>query len=229
MRGVSIILAAVLGGAAAGVFAALALTHTRSFGGRLDVLDVGRINVREADGRLRLVIAAKDRFPGLITRGRERPFVRDVAGVIFFNDEGTENGGLTFDGRAAAAETPTSSGSLTFDPYQQDQALMLAQSEEGGRRSAGLTVYDRPNGAGDMPGMLALRDREPQAFADAVRAGRFGRARLFLGRTEAAEAMLALRDAAGRPRLRLSVSPDGRPSIEFLDASGRVVRRVSPT
>jgi len=41
-------------------------------------------------------------------------------------------------------------------------------------------------------------------------------------------ARVSLADAEGRPRLILKVEPDGNASIEFLDASGKVVQRVAP-
>src|ERR1051325_2780338 len=59
-------------------------------------IDVERINVVEKDGSIRLVISNRDRSPGLMQRGE--PFTPPTrrAGLIFYNDEGTENGGLIF-------------------------------------------------------------------------------------------------------------------------------------
>src|SRR5262245_15931398 len=64
-----------------------------------DEVTVGRLNVVDADGKLRLVISNKDRMhPGMMD-GKliDRP--RPVAGMLFFNEEGDEVGGLTFSGR----------------------------------------------------------------------------------------------------------------------------------
>ena len=64
-----------------------------------DEIDVHRINVVEPDGTLRLVISNKADFPGIIIKGKETPHPdRATAGMLFFNDEGTENGGLIFGG-----------------------------------------------------------------------------------------------------------------------------------
>lgn len=66
---------------------------------RLDEMDVQRINVREPDGTLRMVISNHAHLPGVIVRGKEHPPVdRPQAGMLFYNDEGTENGGLIFGG-----------------------------------------------------------------------------------------------------------------------------------
>src|SRR4029450_10167607 len=66
---------------------------------KFDEINVHRINVYEPDGTLPMVISNKARFPGLIIRGKEYPHPRPQAGMLFFNDEGTENGGLIFGGR----------------------------------------------------------------------------------------------------------------------------------
>jgi hypothetical protein len=65
---------------------------------RFDEIDVNRINLVEPDGTLRLVISDKTNFPGLIVKGKGYPHGRQTAGMLFFNDEGTENGGLIFGG-----------------------------------------------------------------------------------------------------------------------------------
>src|SRR5438105_313228 len=65
-----------------------------------DEIDVQRINVRERDGTLRMTISNAGAAPGIIVRGKERPHPggRQSAGILFFNEEGTENGGLIFGG-----------------------------------------------------------------------------------------------------------------------------------
>jgi hypothetical protein len=58
-------------------------------------VDVRRINIVEPDGTVRMIISDTARAPGYIFRGKEYPHPdgRKVAGMIFYNDEGTENGG----------------------------------------------------------------------------------------------------------------------------------------
>src|SRR5437899_3096777 len=63
-------------------------------------IDVERINVKEPDGTYRMVISNRPRSIGPIYKGK--PFGYEGGGrpgIIFFNDEGTENGGLTFEGK----------------------------------------------------------------------------------------------------------------------------------
>jgi hypothetical protein len=66
---------------------------------KFDEIDVQRINVIEPDGTLRMVISNQAAFPGLIIKKKEYPHEdRKTAGILFFNEEGSENGGLIFGG-----------------------------------------------------------------------------------------------------------------------------------
>jgi hypothetical protein len=58
--------------------------------------------------------------------------------------------------------------------------------------------------------------------------GHLGNRRAYFG-TRQGSAKLVLNDPQGRPRLALSVSPTGEPSIELLDETGRPVRTFDTT
>jgi hypothetical protein len=200
---------------------------------RFDVIDVHRINLREADGTLRMVIASRDRFPGAYWHGQEKPHPgrSEVAGMIFVNDEGTENGGLIFSGSKHHGKID-GSGHLSFDQYDQDQVVSLEQTEEDGRRAAGLTIADRPDSPLKLDAVNQL-DALPEAehaarLKEMLDRGDFGYHRLFVGKTDDRDALVALRDAKGRVRLRLRVTAAGSASIEFLDAAGKVIKTDSP-
>jgi len=84
---------------------------------------------------IRLVISDKSKAPGIIVKGKEYPHPdRKSAGMIFYNDEGTENGGLIFGGDRSEDGTKHSSGHLSFDAYEQDQAMALDSTQSGGER-----------------------------------------------------------------------------------------------
>lgn len=108
-----------------------------------DELRVHRIDVVEPDGTLRMVISNKDRLPPVIIKGKEHPEMgeeRPQAGMIFYNDEGSENGGLIFGGRKnAKGEVVDSGGSLSFDKYGAGQIVQVAGVED---RFAGLRVNE---------------------------------------------------------------------------------------
>jgi hypothetical protein len=57
---------------------------------RFEEIDVERMNIVEKDGKVRIVLSNKARFPGLMVRGQENPYPRDVAGIVLLNEDGTE-------------------------------------------------------------------------------------------------------------------------------------------
>ncbi|WP_114954296.1 hypothetical protein [Sphingosinicella terrae] len=198
-------------------------------------IDVERINLREADGTLRMVISNTDRTPGIYIKGVERPHPsgRRTAGMIFLNDEGTENGGLTFGGRTLPDGTVVGSGHLSFDQYEQDQVIQLTQNEQGGRRWAGMVVTDRPDTPLDFDLAQRITSMPPGAERDAaiqrvMAEGTFGRQRVWVGKTRDRESAVLLSDAMGRPRIRMRVAPDGASAIDFLGEDGAVMRSITP-
>ncbi len=157
------------------------------------VFEAERIDIVEEDGTTRLVISNS-------ARGR-----RHSPGLIFYDDDGDECGGLTFGGRRID-EGHAAGAALMFDQFKQDQVVGISHNDTPGRRWAGLAVWDRPE--------------EPLPAFDGAAT------RLFVGKTVEGTATVALRDAEGRVRLRLFVAGDGTAGLEFLDASGEVTARL---
>ena len=199
--------------------------------GKFDELTVGRINVVDADGSLRLVISNKDRMhPGMMD-GKiiDRP--RPVAGLLFFNEVGDEVGGLTFTGRDVDGKGRANAG-IMFDQFKQDQTIGISYSETDGRRTAGLHVWDRPDTPlGELIAKLNAANKLPDAEREKALAAIRATApasprRLFAGKMPDQSATVSLSDAAGKPRLTLTVDALGDPRIEFLDEQGKVVSRL---
>lgn len=193
-------------------------------------IDVERINIREPDGTLRMVLSNRAEFPGLVHRQQERPHPgrTHAAGMLFYNDEGTENGGLIYSGRMT--ENGAEAGaSLTFDRYEQDQVVQLLQTESGAHSMAGLIVSDRPSGHIDYAASAAVYAAADGAEAEAAaRAANIGGApRLFMGRSRDRNSIIMLQDATGVPRLMFQVSPEGEAAIHFLDEQGQPTKTIT--
>jgi hypothetical protein len=188
-------------GALTAVFAATVLTafspsRTKDF----DEITVHRINVVEPDGTLRMVISSHDRLPGVIVHGKQQQLERPQAGMLFYNDEASEVGGLIFGGRRNAKGEVVDSGvSLSFDKYEANQIVTLYGVEDSEDRLAGLAVLDSPTG---------------------TEVNR----RIWLGRGEDGIATLALMDGAGKKRLLMQVEANGQARLNLLDSNGRVLR-----
>jgi hypothetical protein len=198
---------------------------------RIDELTVQRLNVVDANGTLRLVLSNKDRMhPGVmdgVTINRPRP----VAGMLFFNDEGDEVGGLTFTGTDDNGRR--ANAGIMFDQLKQDQTIGITYSEGNGQRQAGLQVWDRseqplsdlikglnaanalPEGAAREAAIKAVRAKAPA-----------GPRRVFVGKGTDKSATVSLADGSGKPRLVMTVAEDGTTSIDFLDADGKTIQRI---
>ena len=199
---------------------------------KFDEITVQRMNVVDADGTLRLVISNKDRMhPGQLDgKVIDRP--RPVAGLLFFNEEGDEVGGLTFTGREVNGARQANAG-LMFDQFKQDQTIGFSYAEGNGRRSAGFQVWDRPDSrlselieklnAANKIEDRAERDKAIAAIRAAAPASS---RRVFVGKNAEKAATVSLADGDGKPRLTLTVDAAGNPRIEFLDATGKVVAKL---
>ena len=181
---------------------ALLLMGAKSKVSDFDEIRVHRLDVMEPDGTLRMVISNKDRLPPVIIKGKERPEMgepRPQAGMIFYNDEGTENGGLIFSGRKNDKGQIVDSGaSLSFDRYGAGQTIQLAGVDDSENHFAGLGVND------------------------------IGGQRVWVGRNDHGLASVSLAGADGKERIRLQVTADGKGSIVFLDTQGRVIQELAP-
>ncbi|HEY0785959.1 MAG TPA: hypothetical protein VGD62_08815 [Acidobacteriaceae bacterium] len=168
-----------------------------------DEISVHRLNITEPDGTLRMVISDKERLPPVIIKGKERPEMgepRPQAGMIFYNDEGTENGGLIFSGKKNDKGQIVDSGaSLSFDRYGAGQTVQLAGVDDSENHFAGLQIND-------------VRGQ-----------------RVWAGRDSKGLASVSLAGTDGKERIRLQVTAEGKGSIVFLDATGKVIQELAPT
>ena len=172
---------------------------TKNSSDKFDQITVHRINVVEPNGTLRLVISNHDELPGIIVKGEEKPFERPQAGMLFYNDEGSENGGLIFGGhKNKKGDIVNSGGSLSFDKYGANQIVQLAGVDDSEDRFAGLLIMDSPTGNDN-------------------------RRRVWVGREDDGTATVALMDEKGRKRILMQVKKDGSSSLLFLNAKGEVV------
>ena len=198
-----------------------------------DQITVHRINVVEPDGTPRLIISNKAEFAGEFYHGKEifRPDRNDSAGMLFLNDEGTENGGMLFGGYKSKDGAFHSFGHLSFDEYEQDQTLSLDTDQDGQERSSSYQINDNnvtlltPEEFSAYEKVRAMPDGPEKQKAMAATMAKYPvklHARASIERDPDKSAVLRLRDPEGRTRILLRVASDGTPSMQFLDASGKV-------
>lgn len=201
-------------------------------------IDAERINIVEPNGMYRMVISNRPRSIGPVYKGKPFGYRGGTRpGIIFFNDEGTENGGLTFVGSRDADGKYSASTHMSFDQFNSDQVLNLDYRDNNGRRLIGFSVNDRADVniydfVKTRDSIMAMKDSVARAAAlDSLQAPRNGiplaAQRLFVGRDAAQSAIINLADRNGKPRLRLVVDSTGAARIEFLDPGGRVTYSLS--
>jgi len=198
---------------------------------KIDELTVERLNVVEKNGQLVAVMANSDRMPDPITNGRafktERP-----PGMIFYNGEGDECGGLVFGAasgpHARQGDRYGAYGGFTLDQYQQSQAIGLIYNDHSGSREVALKIWDRP----EAPQSEFIEKREAisklpdgpekQAARQRLREADLSPTRIFVGKNKEREAKVTLYDDKGNPRINMVVDAAGVPRLDFLDEKGQV-------
>lgn len=199
-----------------------------------DQITVHRINIVEPDGTTRMVLSDHAEY----YMGKEYPRPdRDATGILFNNDEGTENGGLIFGGRKDKDGVTHSWGHLSFDEYNRDQTLVIESNSDGNARDTSLSINDddtpwtltpqvvsewqqaraMPSGPERTAAMQAWHAKYPGGITH----------RATLARSDDKAVALTRRDQNGRARLIARVAADGEPTLEFLDEQGRVVRALT--
>ena len=168
-------------------------------------LSAGRINIVDAKGRARLVIANAERFPPVLLGGKSYRRAVSPAGLVFFDEAGDEVGGL-----AVTDLAPGRVLALAFDYPNFDAIGMQARiSPDGKDATAGLVINSRP------PADLA-----PPAAASAA-------ARRVAIENHNESAQVVLSDPQGRPRLQLRVDPAGEPELLMLDEAGKPTYHIT--
>jgi hypothetical protein len=172
-----------------------------------DQIQAQQIRIVEPDGTLRMIISNSKKIPGVIIKGKEVEKVdRPQAGMLFYNDDASENGGLIFSGsKNDKGEVVNSGVSLSFDRYGGKQEVNLIGVNDKDNKFAGLSISD------SRPGDLKTPSR------------------VWVGRNDDGSSEMALMDTSGKKRIILKVLENGQSSLSFLDDKGNIVNSFAPT
>ena len=194
--------------------------HGSSRTTEFDRIRVHRIDIVEPDGTERLILSNRSDYPGSFYHRREiaRPDRSDSAGLLFINDEGSEDGGLIYGGLSKDGK-PTSFGHLSFDQYEQDQTLSLDSELLDGHKSTNLSINDVPDFA-LTPEVVAAYEKvkamphgpeRAKAWAEVRQKYPEGRNRASLRRNTDASVGLTLSDPRRPPSSILERGPGWQP------------------
>jgi len=197
-------------------------------------IDVERINIVEADGKLRMTISNKARqHPGVMDgvtyderKGKRPP------GLMFFNEKGDELGGLVFDGNTGKGQ----GGSLTFDKFRGDQTIQFIHEEDANANYfAGLKMNDQNIPLNDLINKqkeiakLPTKEAQDSAYQELREQGLLMTERLRIGKDYDKASIIKMKDAKGKVRIELKVEASGNSKLNFLDEAGTVIYSVPPS
>ncbi len=171
---------------------------------RFEEVSVRRLNVVDADGSTRLVLAGQDDFPLPILDGKTYSRQVSPAGIVFYNRKGNEVGGLALTDVEAGKVS-----ALAFDyPTVDAIALVTRMGPDGKPISSGLEV------AQQVPLGLSVAE-----------SGKLSACRIAIQNKEN-DAEILLSDSRGRNRIRLRVDKADQACMEILDPEGKVIFRA---
>ncbi|MGN6212523.1 hypothetical protein [Parafilimonas sp.] len=162
--------------------------------------------------------------------GRDIPKRERPPGIIFFDNNGNECGGLVYN-ESREGYKVNMMMSFIMDNYRNGQVVQMIDDETyNGNQAAvrrGLAINEFPVGA-DMGVLIdkmnninkmkdtAERNKQLQVLFKSAGSKR----RLFLGRTRENQSGVFLYDNAGRPRFEIYVDSSGSPQMMLLDSLG---------
>lgn len=198
-----------------------------------DEINVKRINILEEDGTIRMVISNKERQHSGRMDGKDWEKRERQAGLIFFNDQGDENGGIVYGSKKATDGTIINGMSITMDRFKDDQVIQLLNDEtiqnDKIMSQRGLSINDFPTLDGintrnkafsDAEKIVDEKERKTKMREISKMYG--SKNLLFVGKTKGNSQGLFIADKNGQPKLMIYVDEKGEPKIQTLNDKGEM-------
>jgi len=216
---------------------------------KFEEIDVERINIVEADGTLKLALFNSSK----LTRGLDgdkRQGTGTISGMLFYNEEGYETGGLVFDGKKIDGGQKSGIG-LTMDGYRQDQTMSLQHNEKKDSLTSfyedAIRVIARPDRSNVKEEYDFYKLKYPEAFGDEntprlsksvidsmelelAKNYKVATQRIYLGNRRGDkgdgwydDSGLYIKNKYGKDMIKIYVDKDNIPRIEILDSLGKEV------
>jgi hypothetical protein len=199
---------------------------------KLDELTVKKITVIGEDNLPRMVLSNETRqHPGRMNgkewEKRERP-----SGIIFFNNQGDECGGLVFQTKEKDGKI-ISGMSFTMDNYKDDQVLQILNDEYYADGKAyikrgisinqfpvGSNIDERNNKLKELRAIADKKERKEKINKLMEKEGSVNR--LFIGKTKGNSSGLFLAGPDGSPKMMIYVDDKGVPKIQTFTENGEI-------
>ena len=204
-------------------------------------IDAERLNIIGTNGKPVLVLSNKRLIPGPSMNGKTYPKEyadgRELfSGMIFFNEDGDEVGGLIYTGIKKDSGYYAMEH-LSFDQWKQNQVVALQYIDNSKTRRAGLRVWDRPGvpldqifdrfkARNEVPKNSRAYDSIVNEIKASAARGDNGIERMFIGSQDEV-AQIQLRDKQGKVKVKLYVDASGNPKLEFYNDKGEVINSLT--
>ncbi len=169
-----------------------------------DRISARRIDIVDADGTIRMTLSGET--PAPIIDGIQYKRAFNVAGLILYDDKGSERGGF------GTADVEGGMAVLALDHPTMD-AIGWRVSPDG---SVAFSINQAPPLV-----------REP-ALGNALVPGVSTPTRMQFTVAADGTPAVSLSDKNNKPRIRMTVTEEGFGSIQFLDAEGTVIHSITP-
>jgi hypothetical protein len=201
---------------------------------KFDEITVERINVVEPNGDLKMVISNSTRqhpgmFDGEVLMDRKRP-----PGMIFFNEEQDEVGGLIYEGNKKDGMGVV----LSIDQYKNDQVMQMLYERFGnGKQQYGLNIWDRaekitlPKMVATMDSLMEAGEMSNEKLTSTLKEKNDGEPisaqRLFTGKNIKEQVGVFINDEFGNPRINIYVDENNEPRFQVLNEQGKVIKELT--
>ncbi|MDW3652437.1 MAG: hypothetical protein R8P61_35500 [Bacteroidia bacterium] len=219
--------------------------YTFSNKGHDPLIEAERINIVNEDGTVVMAISNKQRIAAPRVGGKAYPVEmierQHFAGIIFFNEEGDEIGGLIYNSKELEDGRKFGAGHLSFDRHRDNQVINLEHKENiHGLVKSGLSIYDREGDGSFKRNLDLMHEYRYEDLSEARKkeivseiremrkAGKLGSERLFLGSKNEIP-QLSLKDKEGQERIKLFVDSLDVARILFFDEQGEIISEFPQT
>lgn len=199
---------------------------------RFDEILAKKITIVGEDNLPRMVLSNESRqhsgrMNGKDWAKRERP-----SGIIFFNNQGDECGGLVYQAKEKDGKI-ISGMSFTMDNYKDDQVVQILNDEYYANGKAyiqrGININQFPTGTSidernkKMEEINKIADeKERNLKLNELWKNEGSVNRVFLGRTKGNSSGLFLSGPDGKPKMMIYVDEKGNPKIQTFNEKGEI-------
>ena len=198
----------------------------------IDELIVKKITVVGEDNLPRMVLSNESRQHSGRMNGKEWGKRERPSGIIFFNNQGDECGGLVFQTKEKDGKI-ISGMSFTMDNYKDDQVVQILNDEFYADGKAyikrGISINEFPVGSSvderndKLKELRTIEDKkERRAKINELMEKEGSVNRLFIGKTKGNSSGLFLAGPDGSPKMMIYVDEKGVPKIQTFGENGEI-------